>query len=104
MPSARAVGGKLDRKSRTDLVRGEKGLNFVRTSVMKRDIILDVLGGLARSRIGGSISQLAISSELEGSNYRSRRARSSWEALVAWSNRRVDAANLEKLWQGCSET
>lgn len=44
MPSARAVGGKFERKSRTDLVLGEKGLNLVLTSVMKRDIILAVRG------------------------------------------------------------
>lgn len=42
MPLARAVGGRLERKSRTDRVFGEKGLNFVLTSVMKREIILAV--------------------------------------------------------------
>lgn len=56
MPSARAFGGIRDRKSRAGFARGEKGLNWTRTSVRNRVIMLAIVqlgarGGLTASTV-----------------------------------------------------
>lgn len=45
MPFCLAFGGRNERNNRADLAVGEKGLNFVFTSVMKRVIILAARAG-----------------------------------------------------------
>lgn len=52
IPAARALAGRLLRKSRVARERMEKGLNFVFTSVMKRVIMVGEAGRQARQASG----------------------------------------------------
>lgn len=76
IPSERAVGGRKERKTRAAFARGEKGLNLVDTSVMKRVIILAVFGIKSSGVLG---SEVAICEVLSGRvpNGRVARARCS---------------------------